>query len=575
MPAMSLSEASDYLQRTDPLFATGNADIGGETLRVFTNIPDNLRELQQRGQALRSDEDYLIYQQQRWSYSHFCNLSQRVSAVLLTELAVRPGDRIAIAMRNYPEYLVLLMAIANIGCVAVLFNAWWTTEELRFGFEHSDAKRVFADPPRRQRIQPFASALGVRVIGVRGDDGDAAGDTAGDTLESLLAGVAQAHWPQIPIAPDDDFAVMYSSGSTGHPKGVVLTHRRALSAVYSWLMSARLGPLMAPDEQPPPAPGPPCFLCATPLFHVTATHPAFLLSIPMGARFVMMHKWDPLTALQLMRDEKVTRFVGVPTMSADLAEQARQRIIDVPSLEYLGSGGAKRPAAQVLDQATVFSGAALGSGWGMTETNALGIGISGPDYLDKPEFAGRLLPPLQQLRIVDDNNQQLASGCIGELTIKSAALMRGYLNDPTATANTIRNGWLHTGDLATINDDGYVTIVGRKKEIIIRAGENISCLEVEGAIHQHPAVAEACVFSIPDQRLGETVGAAIVRRDRQPLTDATLQHFLSERLANFKIPARLWWLDSALPRGATDKIDRRRLRANCLQSHTLNSPTDA
>ena len=412
---------------------------------------------------------------------------------------------------------------------------------------------------RQERLQPIAAKRDLTIVGVR--DGEAAASLRWSTLARDEPDTTS---PEQDIAPDDDFAIMYSSGSTGHPKGVVLTHRGAISAVYSWLMSVVIGPLMVEPEPNPREPLPPVVLVVTPLFHVTATHPVFLLSIPAGAKVVVMDKWDAEEAVRLIERENVTRFLGVPTQSAELMAAAKASGAKLESLDFLGSGGAKRPAAQVEELHEAFPHASIASGWGMTETNAIGIGITGPDYLARPGAAGRLYPPLQQLKILDDDGNEVPNGQVGEITVKSAANMRCYLNKPDETAETLQDGWLKTGDLGTVDDDGFVTIVDRKKNIIIRGGENISCLEVEGAIHRHPAVLEAGVFSVPDERLGEVVGAGVQTRPGMSVTDKELNLFLADHIAKFKIPVTYWFREHDLPRGATDKTDRRALRRECL-----------
>lgn len=562
MTAMSLEEATEHLKREDPRFAVSEAVIRGVRLPVFANAPKSLRELQHCGREVRpSGVDYVVYEGERLSYDDWCVETNRIARALTSRYGVRPGDHVAIAMRNYPEYLTLMMAIAAAGAVSVLLNAWWTTEELEYGFTDSAAKLVFADGPREERIRPFAERLGLTVVMVR----DASPEKGFERYDDALAGIGDSSPLATPIDPDDDFAVMYSSGSTGQPKGVVLTHRGAVSATFSWLMALALGPLMAPEPPPAKAHGP-AVLCATPLFHVTATHPLFLLSIPLGAKFVMMRKWDAEEAVRLIETEKVTRFVGVPTMSADLALAAQRQGKTLPTLENLGAGGAKRPAAQVGEQAEAFPNAAIATGYGMTETNALGLGLAGPDYVAQPDAAGRLYPPIQQIKVVDEAGVELPTGAVGELCMKSATIMRCYLNQPGATTDTLKDGWLHTGDLAKVDEAGCVTIVDRKKSIIIRGGENISCLEVEGALHKHPAVLEAAVFPMPDERLGEAVGAAIHLRG--PVEEPELTEFLKRSLAAFKIPTRYWRMDEPLQRGATDKIDRRAIRSACLAQET-------
>jgi acyl-CoA synthetase (AMP-forming)/AMP-acid ligase II len=505
-------------------------------------------------------DDYLVYNDERWSFDKFCAETNRMAHVLRDSLNIKKGDRVGVAMRNFPEILFLMMAIPAAGGVVVFLNGWWTTDELDYALEDSGAKLVFADKARFDRLESLVENKNLRLIAVR--DAETA---SGENYSDLRDAMTKTDWLNTPMQTDDDFAIMYSSGTTGHPKGVVQTHRGAVSAVYSWWMTLLLGPHMVePEVLEAKTVRQPCVLIVTPLFHVTATHPMFLLSIPYGAKVVLMYKWDAEEAVRLIDEEQVTRFLGVPTQSADLMEAAQRLGATLESLENLSSGGAKRPASQVAELQETFPHAAVASGWGMTETNAIGLGIWGPDYVAKPGAAGRLYPPLQQLRILDEDGAQLPNGEVGELTVKSAANMRCYLNKPEATAEVFQDGWLRTGDLASVDDEGYVTIVDRKKNIIIRGGENIACLDVEGALQRHPAVLEAAAFSVPHERLGEVVGVGVQLKSETTITANELSEFLSEHIAKFKIPEHYWFRHDLLPRGATDKTDRRATRDECL-----------
>lgn len=554
---MTPEQAAAQLAQTDPRFEITEAEIRGVRYRVFRNAPPHLRALLREAAPAYEDRDLLVYRDERWDYPAFCDEVNRLAHALSHRLGVRAGDRVALAMRNYPELTILIMAVSSIGAVAVPMNAWWSERELAYAIDDCGAKVVFADGPRYARIEPFAAQRELQLFAVR----DAQGP---HTYTDLRDSVASADWPEVEIAPDDDFAVLYSSGSTGHPKGVVLTHRSAISAVYSWIMAKAMAPLLDGAAPPAVSPRPPSLLIITPLFHVTALQSNFLQGLATGTKMALLHKWDAEEAVRVIKAEQITRFSGVPTQSADLMEAARRLGETLDTLEFIGGGGAKRPAAQVGQLAEVFPQAAIGSGWGMTETNALGITISGPDYVAHPEAAGRLTGALQEMRIVDAEGNEVPVGEVGELTIKSPANMRCYLNQPEATAATLRDGWLHTGDLARVDENGLVYIVDRMKSIIIRGGENISCLDVEGALHRHPDVAEACVFPVPDARLGEIVGAGVMLKPGSTLTEAQLTEFLAEHIARFKIPERFWFWPEPLPRGATGKLDRRALRNQCL-----------
>lgn len=560
-PPMPLDDAVRQVTTTNPLYAVENVSIRGVSYRAFRNIPGTTGALLEAAKAAQSgcDGPYLVFRDRRWSYAEFCCDVNSLSRSLQVEYGVRKGRPVGIAMRNSPELLIAFMAITSLGGVAVFLNAWWTTEELDYALKDCGAQIIFADAARRDRLAPLAGAHGLRLISAEATGPELVArrpETLGNNF-NLSAEV---------IDTDDDMAIMYSSGTTGHPKGVVLTHRGAMNAVYTWLMQADLAALVEPPAPGLPPPPRPCFLVATPLFHVTATHPVFLLSLPAGAKLVLMDKWDAENAVRLIDREKVTRLIGVPTQSADLMAAAGQLGATLETLTFLGAGGAKRPAAQVGELAAHFPQAQVATGWGMTETNANGIGLAGAEYVARPGVAGRLYPPIQELRLLGEDGQDVPPGEVGEITVKSPCNMRLYLNKPEATAEVLQDGWLRTGDLGRIDESGLVTIVDRKKNIVIRGGENISCLDVEGALHRHPAVAEACAFAVPHERLGEVVGAGVYLRPGQRASRDDLRAFLAEHIAHFKIPERLWFHDTPLLRGATDKIDRRGLRDHCLNT---------
>ena len=560
---MTLEQAVDHLVTTDPTYAVKTARIRGVDYNVFANAPQSLRELMTASRKAQADgaAEYLVYAGERWTYDAFCHEINLVSEALKVNLNVRPGDRVAIAMRNCPELPMLILAISNIGAVVVFLNAWWTPRELDYALQDTETQLVFADGVRMDRLLNGDRSKQLQLVGVR--DGEGKTNLDYSTLRDFRA---DAPTPQVEIDTDQDFAIMYSSGTTSDPKGVVLTHRGAINAVFTWAMQAALAPL----RDPPPPDAPPALrpsaLVMTPLFHVTATHPGFLLSMPAGAKLCLLDKWDPDVAVRMIEAEQITRVTGVPTQCADLITASERLGTSLKTLDLISSGGAKRPPVQVSELARRFPHANINTGWGMTETNAIGIGFNGQEYQDNPNAAGRLFPPLQQIRFLDDQGYQVAVGEVGEITVKSPSNMRCYLNKPDATDEVLQDGWLRTGDLGRIDADGLITIVDRKKNIIIRGGENIACLDVEAAIHRHPDVAEACVFSLPHQRLGEVVGAAVQTRQHATLTQEALIAFLAEHIARFKHPEQVWFQTMPLPRAATDKIDRRAIRATCLTS---------
>ena len=556
---MDFYQAVQQILNTDELFQTENVEIRGTFYKAFNKVPADLKELLDYGKTVREWEEFIVFEKEKISYLDFCNQVSKLSSFLQTEVGIKKGDKVAIAMRNYPEYLIILMAVASIGGIVVFVNAWWTTEEMEYGFDDSTARVCFADKERLATIKPFVKKKSIKLYSVRCLD-----DPEIEKYDAILNNFEQVDLVDVGIKPDDDFAIMYTSGSTGHPKGVVLTHRGAITATFSWLMAERVGGLLADPEKLARRRAS-SVLLLSPMFHVNGSHPNFFYSIARGSKIVLMYKWDPAKAIDIIRDEIITRITAVPTVVADLVQQARDQNVSLNTLEFLGAGGAKRPAAQVGVEKQTLPLADIASGYGMTETNALGLGISGDEYVEKPELAGRLYPPLQEIKIVDDNDVQLPNGQLGEICLKSPANMRCYFNKKRETDAVLKDGWMHTGDLGVLDNEGLVTIVDRKKNIIIRGGENISCLEVEGALQKFPGVIESVVFSVPDERFGEEVGACINMADGAKGKDKVVS-FLKEKLAYFKIPVHYWWVNRSLPRGATDKFDRIRIKELCLNN---------
>jgi acyl-CoA synthetase (AMP-forming)/AMP-acid ligase II len=540
----SFQAAIDHVAASEEKYALEQREIRGVTYTTFKNGPKTLRDILEYC-LVHGDADFLVFEGERYSFDEFYRSTLRIAAALSNDYGIEPGDRVALLMSNVPEYPMLFMAAACIGAVAVPINSWWATEELEYGFVDCAATLVFVDEQRDKKIAPFVDRLGIRRVIVR----DCAGDIQPE-FRNLLEHATEKSAPQIAIDPDDDFAVLYTSGSAGHPKGVVLTHCGAVSSIQSWLFGLQVADLMGyapgPTVDADGEPYQPCSMINTPFFHVSATHAGLLLGLWCGIKIVIMKKWDPQHAVELVEQEKVSRFGGVPTMTAELIEAAAAMGCTMDSLRAIDSGGSKRPPAQVQDLVAAVPHALPGTGFGMTETNGLGIGIRGQDYIDQPTIAGRLQPPLQEMRIVDDDDRDLPVDEVGELLLKSPANMRCYFNNPQETAATLQNGWLHTGDLVRVDADGFITLVDRKKDIILRGGENISCSD------------------IPDERLGETVGACVQLRPDATVTESELREFVGTHIAAHKVPSKIWFRDTPLARGATEKIDRRAIRAECV-----------
>ncbi len=546
-----LSRAEALRQLTSPgtPYEIETVEIDGRPLRLFKNAPRSLRALFEEA---ASDAPFIVYEDERLTFAEAWREAGRIGHLLVSRFGVAKGDRVAISMRNYPEWILAFMAVTSVGGVAVAMNALWQPDELEYGLKDCGAKVFFADSERLERLARCGDAPNLQVVGVRGAQ---AGTGAAD-LTDLLARVGQADMPVIDIGPEDVATMFYTSGSTGHPKGVVSTHRAILSALLSWELDAQAGALLAGLAPAEPA-NQPATLLGVPLFHVTGSHKVYLESYRAQRKIVSMYKWSPEKAAELIEAEKITSFVAPAAMTGDLVREAKRTDRDLTTLVVVGGGGAPRAPEQVRQIDAAFAVAAPATGWGMTETNGIGTGIAGPEYLTRPASSGRCSAVLD-LKVVDDTGASLPAGERGELLVRGASMFNGYWNRPDLNAELFDSGWYRTGDVAYLDDEGFLFIVDRIKDLIIRGGENIGCGQVEAALLMHPDVHEAAVYAVPDERLGEEVGATV--HGSASLDTEDLRTFLADHLARFEIPRYIQIALEPLPRTASGKILKRQLR---------------
>ena len=558
--ALSYSEAVAAVTAPGERFETGTVDIGGIPTTVFVNGPRSLRDVFDTARS-RGDATFLVYEDERWGFDEVMRQVDALGALLVDTYGVRKGDRVAIGMRNYPEWVVAFAAITSVGAISVSLNALWTDDELGWALEDCGATVLIADRERVDRTAEAAAKLNVRVLGVR--LGDASGAGGGD---DALAGVDRweqalplgAPLPQVDIGPDDDATILYTSGTTGRPKGAVSTHRAVTQALMGYSCRAAVDRLRRGSAATTPA-NPPSFILIVPLFHVTGSIPVMLGCFASGLKLVIMYKWHPERALELIERERVTNFVGVPTQSWDMLQSPRFAEFDTSSLVAVGGGGAPAPPELVRKVDASFAKAKPNIGYGMTETNAYGPQNNGDDYLTHPTSTGRTTPILQ-VEVRDEAGNAVPVGERGEIWFKGPNLIRGYWNRPEATAETIVDGWLRTGDIGRVDDEDFVYVEDRAKDMVLRGGENVYCAEVEAALYEHPAVHEAAVFGVPHERLGEEVAAVVVPRTGAAVSADELQAHVRERLAGFKVPSRIAVWDQPLPRNPAGKVLKRDLR---------------
>lgn len=549
-----LNQAWAELTAPGAPFEIAVQEVRGSPIRTFKNAPPNVRLLWQ-STAQFAERDYLVYGDERLTYAQAHTQVASVANWLMAQ-GVKPGDRVAIAMRNYPEWMLIYWACACIGVACVGMNAWWTAAEMAYGMKDAEPKVLFADAERIARLAEQPGMLGhALLVAVRAEP------PAGAVAWADVAAHGGA-LPDVTVDPDDDLCIFYTSGTTGFPKGAQLTHRSCVSNLMNMMFAGQASALAtqrATGVEPPATPPIPVSLVTTPLFHVTANNCGAYAVTAAGGKMVLMYRWDAGEALKLIERERCTSAGGVPVMARELITHPDFDKYDTSSLLTVGGGGAQLQPDLVAKIDKAVATARPNTGYGMTETSGIITSIAGDFFVDKPASCGRAMPTFE-VKVVGDDGQPLPPGHPGELWVRGAPVIKGYINRPEATAESITDGWLHTGDVAYLDDEQFIYLVDRKKDMVLRGGENIYCAEVESALHGHPAVQECSVFGVADPRLGEEVGVAIFLQPGETVTPDALRAHCAGVIAKHKIPRYIWMMDAPLPRNANGKFLKRELR---------------
>jgi acyl-CoA synthetase (AMP-forming)/AMP-acid ligase II len=532
-------------------------DHGGQTLKAYKHAPVSMRDLWMMGQGY-GDQEYIAYGDERWTFAEAGQLVANFATWLQTQ-GIGSGDRVAIALRNYPEWIFAYWGVIAVGGVVVGMNAWWVADEMAYALSDSEPKLLVADD---QRLATFAEIAGdftdLTVVAVREPSPPVAAVQWAQTVSE------PGELPMPAIHTNDDACIFYTSGTTGRPKGAQLTHR---GCVHNIMNVAAMGQIFATTQalgrgehlDAPVSVPPATSLVATPLFHVTANNCVMHGATVSGGKLVLMYKWDTEEALRLIEREQVNTVSAVPMMTRELLAHPDFADYDTSSLASLGGGGAAMHPDLPGKVIESTQRAKPAQGYGMTEVCGLSTYTAGDLFLARPESCGPLVPTLEG-KVINEAGETLPVGEAGELLVKGALVIKGYLNRPEATAETIVDGWLHTGDIGYFDEDGFLYLVDRAKDMILRGGENIYCAEVEGALYTHPAVLETVAFAVPDDRLGEEVGVAVHLKPDAMLDAPGLREHMASRLAAFKVPRYVWFLSEPLPRNANGKFLKRELK---------------
>ncbi|QIO34989.1 class I adenylate-forming enzyme family protein [Bradyrhizobium sp. 1(2017)] len=560
-PAVSLDETYRILSAPGAPFEMETIDVAGRPVRVYKKAHRDLRAIFEASKAW-GDRTFLVFEDERLTFTEHYRAVSALAWRLADDFDVKKGDRVAIAMRNFPEWPIAFWAATTIGAIAVPLNAWGTGDDLAYGLRDSGANVAIVDGERLARLKSLAADHAAALIAVR-----AAPEIRGETtaLEDLIGPPSQyGALPDRPppdryIHPDDDATILYTSGTTGRSKGALGTHRNIMCNLVNITFSGARAAIRRGDPLPAPPETQKAVLLPVPFFHVTGCHSIMIPALANGAKIVLMRKWNAEAALELIERERINAMSGVPSMTWQLLESPDFERRDVSSLEGLSYGGAAASPELTRKVAALFPGKFGATGYGATETSSVSTSNGAEDYLAHPDSVGPAVPGCD-LRVIDEAGNVLPTGAIGELEIYGGNVVKGYWSNPEATAAAFRDGWYRTGDIVRMDAEGFVYLLDRAKDMLIRGGENVYCVEIEDALLAHPDIFEAAIVAIPDRVLGELVGAVVRARAGSQLTEAQVIAHLRPGLAAFKLPVHVDIRTEELPRTASGKIVKRQLR---------------
>lgn len=565
-PVISIAQANAAIAASDSPLKLGDAVVGGVSMKIYANAPPTIRAILELAEPQFGARDYLVYEDERVTYAAFTRAVEHFAKILQEQFGIKKGDRIAVIMRNFPQWPVPFFAALSIGAIATPMNSWWTADELEYGLKDCGAKIAVIDPQIHDRIKDKVANLPdlEAIIVARAGD-----NVSGSNVHSMEALIGESSsWsdlekiglPAVDLHPDDDATIMYTSGTTGRPKGALASHRAIIANMLNSLtcqmrMLLRRGEAPAepdPNEQS-------ATLLAIPFFHATGAFAVLIPSMLQGNKIVSMYKWDAGEALPIIEREAINAVGGVPAIAWQLLEHPERDNYDLSTIKAISYGGAPSAPELVSTIKKRFPEAAPGNGWGMTETCATASLNIGEDYVNRPDSAGSP-PGAVELKIIDPDGKEVAPGEVGELWCKGPMNCKAYWNKPEATAETFIDGWVVTGDLARIDEEGFLYLVDRAKDMLIRGGENIYCIEVESALYDHPAVMDASVVGIPHKILGQEVGAVVQLKPGMEASEDELRAHVRSQIASFKVPVEIQFQNEPLPRNANGKILKPELR---------------
>ncbi|NNN01127.1 MAG: acyl--CoA ligase [Acidimicrobiaceae bacterium] len=570
---LTLEQATKQMTAPGQMFEVERVTVGGIEMNVWKHSPANLRQILDLSLS-HASRDFLVYEGQRFTVDEHYRRAATLAHRLL-DAGVVKGDRVAIASRNLPQWIMSFWGAVTAGAVIVPLNAWWTSEELQYGLSDSLTSMLFVDEERLERIHPLFDTLPelrtVIVIG-EGPERPARSDLGHSrvrviSFDEFLGPIDDAITPpNVEILADDLATMFYTSGTTGHPKGAVGTHRNAIANLMNLFFvgqraTLRFGSVV--EERSTANAN----LLNVPLFHATGCLATMVVATASGGKLVMMHHFDPQRALELIEAERITNIGGVPTIAMQILDHPEFSKYDTSSVRSVSYGGAPAPPELVKRIRAAFPEGQAGNGYGLTETSAAVCMNLGPDYIAKPTSCGPAVP-VCEVAIVPDGfdgaepTPDLPHGpdVVGELWIKGPNVVSGYWNKPEATAKSFSRGWLHTGDIAKIDDEGFIYIVDRAKDMIIRGGENVYSVIVEAAIFEHPDVIDCAVVGLPHSTLGEEVAAVIVLRPGCVLEAGEIARHVAHHLAHYEVPSKIFFRSDPLPRNPQGKVLKRELR---------------